>query len=377
MNREVYLKNRETLMNEAQALLDAGKVDEAAKKRVEIETLDQEFEAAANEAANLNALKENKVIAQAASNFMEKETMNQTKSNYREAFFKALMGKELTQSEKLAFDSGSGSAGAAIPTETSEEIIKKLKEKAPLLNEVTLLQVEGNVKFAVEGTVAEAEKHAENATITPDGDVLVEVSLGGYEVVKLIQVSDTVSTMSINAFEGWLVDMLVEAISLKLTKYLILGNGTNEPQGIEKANTWDAKNSVTVAKTATLTIENVLALIGLLGGGYDPNAKFLMSKKTLFTDFMPLQDKGKNDIVTREGKDYYIYGYPVMLDSGVAEHEAYLGDFKKIVANLAEVVNVKTQFDINSNSNKYLGVAIFDSKVALGEAFVKLVKAAA
>lgn len=376
MNREAYLKNRETLMNEAQALLDAGKVDEAAKKREAIEKLDRDFEAAANEAANLNALKENKVVAPAASNFVSEEKMNQTKSNYREAFFKNLMGKELNQAEKLAFDSGTSSAGAAIPTETVEEIIIKLKEKAPLLNEITLLQVEGNVKFAVEGTVTEAQKHAENATITPDGDVLVEVSLGGYEIVKLIQVSDTVSTMSINAFESWLVDMLVESISLKITKYLITGSGTNEPQGVDKANTWNANNSVTVAKSASLTNENVLALIGLLGGGYDPNAKFLLSKKTLFTDFMPLQDKGKNDIVTREGKDYYVYGYPVMIDSGVAEHEAYFGDFKKIVGNLAETVNVKTQFDINSNSNKYLGVAMFDNQVAIGEAFVKLAKAA-
>ena len=35
----------------------------------------------------------------------------------------------------------------------------------------------------------------------------------------------------------------------------------------------------------------MLNLIALLPGGYDANACFLMSKKTLFTDFMPLQDK--------------------------------------------------------------------------------------
>ena len=100
-----------------------------------------------------------------------------------------------------------------------------------------------------------------------------------------------------------------------------------------------------------------------------------MSKKTLFNDFMPLQDNAKNDIVTREGRSYYVYGYPVLIDSRVTEHEAYFGDLKKYVANLAEAVNVKTDFDIDTNSNKYLGVAIFDGAPALGEAFVKLAKA--
>lgn len=375
MTREAYLKNREALMNEAQALIDAGKIDEASKKRTEIEELDSDFEAAATEAANLNALKGNKVVAQAANSFATGEKMDEPKSNYREAFFKSLMGKELNPAEKLAFDSGADSAGAAVPTETAEEIIKKLKQHAPLLNEITLLHVNGKVRYAVEGSAEDAELHAENAIITPDGDMLVEVDLGGYEVTKLIQVSDTVSTMSINAFEGWLVDMIVETVANKITKLLIVGTGINQPQGVEKANTWDDTNSVTVAADAALTNTNVLDLIALLGGGYDPNAKFLMNKKTFFRDFMPLQDKNKNDIVTREGKDYYIHGYPVMLDSYIAEHEAYLGDFKKIVGNLAEIVNVKTQYDINTNSNKYLGVALFDSQVAIGEAFVKLAKA--
>ena len=48
---------------------------------------------------------------------------------------------------------------------------------------------------------------------------------------------------------------------------------------------------------------------------------------------------------------------------------------KKYVANLNEAINVKTAYDINTNSYKYLGVANFDGKPAIEEAFVKLVKA--
>lgn len=375
MNREEYMNKRNALIAEAQELLDAGKVAEAAEKRAQVERLDEEFEVAATETANLNALAK----IQPPAPFSTRENMAGDPENkeavYRVAFFKHLQGKELSPEELMAYSSGASSAGAVIPTQTAEEIITKLKERAPLLQEITLLQVQGNVTFAVEGTNNAAAIHTENASITPAADTLVKVSLSGWEVTKLIQVSDTVKTMSINAFEGWLVDMLVESIADKISDMIINGTGSSQAKGIEKANTWGDTNSVSVAKAGSLTAANVQTLIGLLGGGYDANAKFIMSKKTLYTDFMPLQDNSKNDIVTREERNYYVYGYPVLIDSRVTEHEAYLGNLKKYVANLAESVNVKADFDIDTNSNKYLGVAIFDGAPALGEAFVKLVKA--
>lgn len=306
----------------------------------------------------------------------EQRSFDVSSPEYRSAFFKKLRRIELTETEKRAFSSGASSAGAVIPTQTANEIIKKLKQHAPLLGEITLLQVAGNVKFAIENAKADAAIHTENATITAGTDTFTTVTLGGYEIVKLVQISDTVSTMSIDAFESWLTDMLAEKIGEKIGVCLVNGTGTSEPAGVASAATWGDTNSITVTKAGSLTAANVQALIGLLDGVYDANAKFLMSKKTLFTDFMPLQDNSKNSIVTVEDKDYFVYGYPVMLESNVAIHEAYLGDFKKIVGNLSEDIVVKSDFDIDTNSNKFLGVALFDSKVADSDAFVKLAKAA-
>lgn len=125
------------------------------------------------------------------------------------------------------------------------------------------------------------------------------------------------------------------------------------------------------------TAANVQTLIGLLPSGYDRNGKFVMNKKTLFTDFMPLQDNSKNHIVTVQNNAYFVYGYPVLLSDYVADHEAFLGDLKKVCANLAENIGVKSAYDIDTNSYKYSGIAIFDCAPAIGEAIVKLVKATA
>ena len=294
---------------------------------------------------------------------------------YRSAWLKHLRRLPLTDAEKRAYANASGTGAEVIPTQTANEIISKVKKLAPMLNEVTLLHVKGAVKFAVEGTNNDAAIHTENAAITPAADTLTTVTLTGYEIIKLVQISDTVMTMSIAAFESWIVDMLAEAIARKVEDFFINGTGSSQPKGIDKANTWGETNSVTVAAAGSLTAANVQTLIGLLNAGYDRNAKFAMSKKTLFTDFMPLMDTSKNHIVTVQGNSYFIYGYPVLLSDYVKEHEAFLGDFKKVCANLAESINVKNAYDIDTNSYKYSGIAIFDCTPAIGEAFVKLVKA--
>lgn len=295
---------------------------------------------------------------------------------YRSAWLKNLRRLPLTDAEKRAYANASGTGAEVVPTQTANEIISKVKKLAPMLNEVTLLHVKGAVKFVVEGTNNDAAIHTENAAITPAADTLTTVTLSGYEIVKLVQISDTVMTMSIAAFESWIVDMLAEAIARKVEDFFINGTGTSQPKGIDKANTWGATNSVTVGASASLTAANVQTLIGLLNAGYDRNAKFVMSKRTLFTDFMPLQDNSKNHIVTVQGNSYFVYGYPVLLSDYVKEHEAFLGDFKKVCANLAESINVKNAYDIDTNSYKYSGIAIFDCQPAIGEAFVKLVKGA-
>ena len=296
---------------------------------------------------------------------------------YRSAWLKQLRRLPLTDAEKRAYSNVSGAGAEVIPVQTASDIISKVKTLAPMLNEVTLLHVKGAVKFAVEGVNNDAAIHAENGAITAAADTLTTVQLSGYEIIKLVQISDTVMTMSIAAFESWIVDMLASSIARKVEDFLINGTGASQPTGIEKANTWGADNSVTVGASASLTAANVQTLIGLLPAGYDHNGKFVMNKKTLFTDFMPLQDNSKNHIVTVQNNAYFVYGYPVLLSDYVADHAAYLGDFKKVCANLAENIGVKSAYDIDTNSYKYSGIAIFDCIPAIGEAIVKLAKATA
>lgn len=307
----------------------------------------------------------------------EQREYDRSSEEYRSAWLKTLANNELTETEQRAWSTATASAGPLVPTQTANTIIEKVHQYAPLLDKVTLLRVPGNVTFAVESEQADAEYHTENAAITAAETGLTKINLSAYEITKLVQISKSVQQMALDVFENWLTDMLAKKIAKLISDTIIKGTGTDQGTGIEKANTWGATNSVTVGKTAALTNQNVLDLIALLPGGYDAGAQFLMSKKTLFTDFMPLQDKSKNDLVRIEGGNYYIYGYPVLIDERIGDHEAYLADLSTVIGNMPEDVTITSTFDVKTNAFLFLGCAMFDCKPSQADAVRKLVKASA
>lgn len=302
---------------------------------------------------------------------MENENVHST-AEYRSAYLKRLLGRELDEKEKRAYELSN--ADGVLPVETSENVIKKLTQIAPMLEEITLLHVPGSVKFAVEGVKTDGAIHKENASITADGDTLVTVVLAGYEVTKLIQVSKSVEKMSLNAFETWLVDMIAEMVGTKIEDLIFNGSGTAQAKGINTITWTKGKNAIEIASGANITADSVRQLVALLPGGYDNGAKFYLRKSTLFNRIMGLQDNAKHDLVKEANGKYYIYGYEVKLSDKAPANEVILGNAKKYVGNLAEGITVVNQFDINTNSNKYLGSAVFDGKPAIEEAFVKIVQ---
>lgn len=308
---------------------------------------------------------------------MEERTLDNHSTEYRNAWLKNMRGLELNEVEKRALTTVASSAGAVVPTATVNKIVEKVKQYCPILDKIELLHIKGLVSVPAEGTTLDAKIHAQGATISADADTLTNVVLAAYEVTKLVTISKSVETMSIDAFENWLVNKIARKVSDKIGALIFNGTGTNEAQGIN-AITWDAKNSITVAKTASLTEANVTGVVALLNGGYFADAEWYMSSTTFFTDFHPLMNNSKNNVVTESNGVYRVMGKVVNFDERIAEHEAILGDvYRGYIGNMPEDVNVTSQFITRENSYDFLGCAMFDGKVQAVEAFVKIAKATA
>lgn len=296
---------------------------------------------------------------------------------YRSAWLKNLMGAPLSETEKRAY--ASTDANNAIPTIVADKMFEKMVKIAPILSRITLLRVKGFVKFAVQGTHNAAATHTENSVITPAADTIVTVTLGAVEFIKILQISAATEAMSVAAFEDWLTKTLAEDIARKIDDYIING-GSN---GLADLTFTTGINQIINTATTGYTYANICNLIALLPAGYDANAAFLVHKSTLWGKIATITNSAGNPIFVpdvKEGIAGRLMGYPVIEDDYVttANSALYLGDYSQIVGNMSQDsrVDMDKSAGFMSNSTMYRGTAIFDSAIANGEAFVRLVTTA-
>ena len=320
-------------------------------------------ERAAEEVANNKVVTEDVVLPTEERKEMEK-TYGIESEEYRSAWAKVLQGKKLTEVEERAY--ATTDAANAVPTAVADKFFEKIKKLAPMLSEITLMQVAGNIKFTAEGTRNAASKHTENATTAPAADTIVSVSLGGNEFMKVIRISQAAMTMSISAFENWLVDMLSGDIARAIDDFII-NDSTN---GIAAMASTATTNLIT--STTAYKYTDICKLVALLPAGYDAEAKFLVSKKVLFNDIKAIVDTNERPIFDPVEKT--LFGYPVVIDDYVpnSHSEIYLGKWTDVVGNLSQPVNVarSDQSGFLNNSIDFRGTAIFDSKLAKTDAVV-------
>lgn len=400
-NKQDYLEQREALINAAQTLHDEGKIEESVAKQNEVKQLDDAWDEFARNEANINALKDNTKVTDLenysvnvkGAKVMEKNNQEAvfnkdnvySSEEYRNAWLKSLQGKPLTEIEQKAFTTATGEGAEVVPTATSEKIITKVYQIAPILEHMTnLFHVPGNLKWAIEGTNNDAAKHTENAAITPAADTMTSITLAAYEVVKALRVSRTVSIMAIDAFEDFIVTLLAQNIAKKLEAIAFNGTGTGEGTGLVKAGSGtsgayvDNTDQISIAAATAVTEADVLAWYAMIGNY--PNAKAYMSKATFLAYFYPLMNVGKNISVKFVNGQFYVMDAPVFFTNTPAKGIAYLAAMDQMVGNFAEDINVRRSSESGflNNSIDYLATCAFDCKPIVGNsAFAKFVKAQA
>ena len=375
MNLQEVNERLAALDVEVREMTDVEEVEKATEEKKALLERKAEFEEFETRKAQAEALTKeeaqpSKVVERSEEITMEK-TYGIDSEEYRSAWAKKLMNKELNEEEKRAY--ASTDAGNAVPTAVSDKFFEKIKKLAPMLSEITLMQVAGNIKFIAEGVRNAAQIHTENTAVTPAADTTVSVTLGGNEFMKVIRISKAAETMSINAFENWLVDMLSGDIARAIDDFIINDN-TN---GIVKMVSTATTNKITQTATAGYGYADICALAALLPAGYDAEAKFLVSKKVLYNDIKGIVDTNKRPIFDPVEKT--LFGYPVVVDDYVPsdKKQVYLGKWTDVVGNLSQPVTVDRSEESGflNNSIDFRGTAIFDSKLAKNDAIVWLANA--
>ncbi len=309
---------------------------------------------------------------------------------YRNAFYKSLLGRELTEGETRAmnaaraekradaFNTLSNSA-AVVPAQTLNEVISQARPIGGLYNEIRLFSIPASLSVPVGTPTDPASWHVEGGAVDRKNIATASVTFAAYELIKVLSMSAAVKRMEIAAFESYLTQELRNSISDAINAAIVNGTGNGQPTGLLSGITWNAANTVTAADA--ITGDDLLKAIALLNPAYIGGAKFAMSTATLFNSIYPLKDANGAYIFTNaeSGGQHRLFGFEIVLDDNITAGIIIFGNFKYYGANIPQgvAVEVSRESGFTSGLIDYRALCIADAKPIIPAAFVKIAVGAA
>ena len=297
----------------------------------------------------------------------ERKMFNRDSIEYRDAWTKKIIGRELNEEERAAL----GAAGAVIPTMTANAVWDKLTGPADLLGKVDVSQFPTYVRFPKATTKAAATGQAVGGPITESSDVIGYIDLIPNEYVKLLTVGADIDHMAVSTVHDWIVNNLVESIRAEINKDIVVGTGTNELKGILTSVT---ANSTAIP--ATVTKASLLKIMGALGSNYQGGAVWIMTPTMFYENVMTLTQL--NDYIINDGFNFKLFGHDVVLMSEllVSTKETILyGDPKAYKLNVFKALEVKPFETATTTNIQFRGATMADGELIDAAAFVRFAQA--
>lgn len=264
--------------------------------------------------------------------------------------------------------------GNVIPTTVVDQIISKLENVGGILALVTKTAYKGGVAIPKNSVKPVATWVAEGAGSDKQKLAVGSVTFAYHKLRCAVSVSLEVDTMSITAFEAYLVRVIVEAMTKKLEESIIKGSGSGEPTGIINTAA-DEGESIATVNVAALSYSALIDAEAELPEEYEGNAKWCMSKKT-FMGFIGLVDENGQPIARvnhgLDGKvERYLLGREVVCTQhlpsfAAAETNAKFGflfDFTNYDLNTNYAMGVKKYEDNDTDDQITKAIMLADGKV--------------
>lgn len=282
---------------------------------------------------------------------------------YRDAWVKRLVGRELSEEERSALSA----AANVIPKMTVNAVWDKLVKDAELLGKVDVTQFPTYVRFPVATTNNAATSQVIGTTITESSDVIGYVDLVPNEYVKLLTVGADIEHMAIPAVHDWIVDNLVGQIRYAINKDIVVGSGTNALKGLKESV--EATGNVI---PAVVTKASILAIMAKLGAKYQNGAIWIMTPKMFYEDIMSITQL--NDYIINDGFQFRLFGHDVVLMSECeisSKETIFYGDPKAYKVNIFKPIEVKPFETATSTNFQFRGACLADGELLDTSAFVR------
>lgn len=248
----------------------------------------------------------------------------------------------LTDQEQRALNV-SGSA-AVLPVEVQNQLITNSKYSDLMFRATVFNQGgAGKVNIPIASNTAASWK-VENTDKIEGNSIeaaptLTKLELGGYELMRLMQMSAAASSMTVGGFESLMLELLGAEVIETLEKSFISGNGSGQPKGLDNL-TWTAANKVTTATAATeIKAADVAEALSLLPQKYARNAIILMNSDMLYK---VSQFKGTTEYAYNmaDGATKFL-GKEIVVSEHMADDTVYIVDPKELYVRFAQPLMIE------------------------------------
>lgn len=363
MNREEYTKNRNELLDAANAAVEASDMETYKAKCDEVEALDANWEQMAQAKANIEALKgaaKAPVNITPAGNF-KAETAEDTDLEYRKSFMNYVMKGEPIKMSNNDATSLTTDVGAAIPQTILNKIVEKVEKVGNILNLVTRTYYKGGVVVPTSAAKPTAAWVAEQGDVDSQKKQLGSVTFAYNKLKVKVAVSLEVSVITLDIFEKTLIKQVSEAIARALDAAIINGRGTttyHEPEGILKSSNLVEGQNVDVTEGNAFAYADLIGMEALLPEGYD-DAIYVMNKKTFVSQVLGMVDTTKQPIARVDsgidGKPAYtLFGRKVEFTSQLPAYVGGSVSADTIVAFLFRMEDYMLNTNLQPTISKYV-----------------------
>ena len=308
-NKEDYMSQRQGLIDNATALVNDGKLDEAKAVKDDINLMDTEYETYAQAMADIEALN-NKVSVRDLSNIKTQNVSGQVAGNignvsddnftnsveYRTAFMNNVMrGAAMPKFQNADQNTLTTDVGTVIPEVLVSKIIAKAETVGQIYAKVTKTHYKGGVTIPTQNVKPVASWVAEGQGSDKQKTTTGSITFTWHKLRCAISMSLETETMTLDIFESTFVAQVSEAMIKAIEEAIFNGNGTSQPKGILK-ETPGAGKALSVANGSKIDYEFLLKCEAAVDEEYDNGAEWYMSKKTFYEDVLSITDQAGQPI---------------------------------------------------------------------------------
>lgn len=269
--------------------------------------------------------------------------------------------------------------GAVIPTTIANQIIKKVYDICPILEQSTKYNVKGNLELPyydeTSGKITVAYQEEFKALTSSNGK-FTSIALTGFLAGALSKISRSLINNAKFNIVDFVVTEMAESIKRFIEHELLIGTTTK----VTGLSTLD--NIVTTASGTAITANEVITLHDAIKDDYQNGAMWIMSNKTRTALRLLKDSTGKymlnDDISTPFGTS--LLGKPVYVSDNMPEIGAgntaiYYGNMKGLATKFNEEINVQVLREkfADEHAVGVIGWFEFDSKVQNAQEIAKLV----